>query len=73
MSEFTITINWFVVLAIFGACAGVFVALFGLIGASDPEGRGGAFLPLVPIGIVIAVGCVVYLFYRLGAIVGLWP
>lgn len=43
---------------------GLLAAVIGFLYAADPEGRGGNYLLLIPIGGVVALGAAGYLCWR---------
>ncbi|MDD5247801.1 MAG: hypothetical protein PHY45_02380 [Rhodocyclaceae bacterium] len=69
---FSLTINWFIVLALVAMVVGFVVAGAGLVAAADPEGRGGSYLPLIPVGGIVFLCGAGYCLYRLGAVFGAW-
>lgn len=53
-----------IAIAIAALIIGLLAAVFGLLHAADPEGRGGNYLLLIPIGGVVALGAAGYLIWR---------
>lgn len=52
-----------IILAVVALLAGLLAGGFGFLAAADPEGRGGAYLLLIPLGGVVALGAAVYLVW----------
>lgn len=57
--------------AIAAIVVGILAAGFGVLSGADPEGRGGAFLLLIPAGGAFALTGIVYLGWRgISALIG---
>lgn len=68
---FSFTVSIWLILAVIGFFSGGFIKSLGARFASDPEGRGGYFVLLVPFGRLLSIVCVAgYLLWRIGQFFG---